>query len=145
MDCGRVSQKGQLSLEFLLIMAGFVLALAVFAPVALKSAKAALFAMEAQRAQAFLSEFSSEARQVSFLGEGTVKEVKANALKEWLFEAGNGTAKITVESEALGREKTFSEKIPAEVLEFSGKINGKMALRLAKSETVVVVSSIDEN
>ena len=88
MNARCVSQKGQLSLEFLLVMAGFVLALALFAPVALKSAKAALFAMEIQRAQEFLSEFKSEASQVSFLADGTVKEVKANALKEWLFEAG---------------------------------------------------------
>ncbi|MFH1235184.1 MAG: class III signal peptide-containing protein [Candidatus Diapherotrites archaeon] len=145
MNCGRVSQKGQLSLEFLLIMAGFVLALAVFAPIALKSAKAALFALEVQRAQDFLSEFKSSASVVSFLADGTVKEVKANALKEWLFEAGNGTAKITVESEALGRKKTLSEKIPACVPEFSKKINGKTALRLEKSGGSVLLSSIEEN
>lgn len=135
-------RKAQLSLEFLLVMAGFVLALTLFVPIAIKSSKAVLFAIEIERANEFLSEFESSASQISFLSNGTIKEIKTNARNEWLFKASNGVAKITIKSDSLGIEKTISKSIPLEVQEFIQKFKGESILRIEKYNDSLLLSSI---
>ncbi len=133
-------ERAQLSLEFLLVMAGFVLALALFVPVAIKTSKSALYSMDALRARNFLSEFSSNAITISFHADGSVKEFVPKPAREWRFSAGNSIATLTLQSKAVNRSSSFTVSIPAEVEEFNCTLSKGKILRMEKSNGIIQLS-----
>ena len=130
-----VNQKAQLSLEFLVIMAGFIAVLAFMLPVSIEATKKTAAKIEEKRAEAFLSEFSSAARQASFLADGTRKEITVAAVEEWLFSTGNGTASIGLNG------KTLQASIPSETALFSRALKGNQTVRIEKTAGQLLVSA----
>ncbi len=141
----RSERKAQLSLEFLLILAAFILALSVSTPLAVKTTKTALFALEAQRAKSFLSDYSNAAFYADIYADGTVKQIKSNAVNEWFFRAGNGNAELTLSSKSLEKTITINSKIPFTVTPFSHSLNDSFTLRLKKESGKISTELIDAN
>ncbi len=135
----RQANGAQLSLEFLLIMAGMLAALALFLPVASKAASAGMHCLEIQRANSFLEGFSAKAERANFLGEGTSLETKAVPMGEWQFSVESEKAAITVKSERLGKEKTISSRMPANTEKFAQKITKKTVFTVTKSGGKLVI------
>ena len=133
-----------MSLEFLLVMAGFVLALALFIPVAVRASKNAIYSMEALKAREFLSGFRSSAMAISFLSDGSAKELALNPVREWQFSAGNSKATLSLKSKALNRSDSFTVSIPSEVKEFSCTLSRGKALRLEKVAGTTQLSLVSQ-
>lgn len=143
MGAAKKKRNAQLSIEFLLVMAGFVMALVVFTPVAIRASKSALYVVEGEKAKAFLSEFRNSALQALFLSDGTVKEISVNARADWQFTVGSGKASVTVKSESLGREKTYTVSVPGELPDFSVAFKGKKTVRMEKSNSLISLGLVD--
>jgi len=141
MNAFRRKRKAQLSMEFLLVMAGFVFVLALFTPVAVRASKNALYALELEKARAFLSEFKSAAGQASLLADGTACNVKAHALAEWNFNVIGGTASVTIKSSTLGRSETITASVPEELPHYGASFKGSHVVRIEKSHGAIFLES----
>lgn len=142
MNAFRRKRKAQLSMEFLLVMAGFVFVLALFMPVAVRTSKNALYALELEKARVFLSEFRSAARQASLLADGTASTVKASTLTEWRFSVASGEASVRVESSGPWHSKTVKIKVPEELPDYSASFKGKHAVRVEKLHGELSLASV---
>lgn len=132
-------QKAQLSLEFLLVMAGFVLVFALFVPIAVKSTKNTFYALEIQKAKSFLSNFKNSVQETTILSNGTVKEIKAKPLTKWFFSVKNRTAEIKIENNALNREHSIKETLSLNLPEFSAEFEKQSVLRIEKSNGKIFI------
>gem|GEM_PF-1665534 len=135
-------ERAQLSLEFLLVMAGFVMALALFTPVAVRASKNAIYSMETLKAREFLSGFRSAAMAISFLSDGSAKELALNPTGEWQFSAGNSKATLSLNSKTLNRSDSFTVSIPAEVKEFNCTLSRGNTLRVEKIAGTIHLSLV---
>lgn len=138
-------RKAQLSLEFLLVMAAFILALSVFAPLAVKTTKIALFALEVQRARSFLSDYSNAAFYADIYADGTTKQIRSSTVNEWLLKVENGNAELTLSSESLEKTVVLNSKIPFTVAPSNHSLNDSFTLRLEKESGKISTNLIDAN
>lgn len=132
--------KAQISLEFLLVMAGFLLALALFMPVAIRTSKNAFYSVDALKARSFLSDFRSSAFSISFHSDGSVKEFAPRPARRWQFNAGNSRASVSLKSKTANHTSLFTASIPAEVEEFNCTLSKGKILRMEKMQGVIRLS-----
>jgi len=141
----RLERKAQLSLEFLLVMAAFILALSVFTPLAVKTTKTALFAIEAQRAKSFLSDYSNAAFHADIYADGTVKQIKSISVHEWFLRVENGNAELSLSSESLKKTVALNSKIPFTVTPSNHSLHGSFILKLKKEFGKISTELISTN
>jgi len=128
-----MNKKGQLSLELLLLTAGFVFVLALLVPVAVKATHSAFYAVEVEKATSFLTDLKLDCSQVSIHAAGTTRELSVPANSEWALEVKETLAELKIKNEKIGLEKTITTKLPSETLNFSASLNGKEKLLIEKN------------
>lgn len=111
--CKLAQQFGQISIEYMLVIAAFLGAAALLMPAAQRMNEAASFSLEAQNAKAFLDRLGLKAGEMQEYADGSCIEVKAMPNLEWLLK--NKEGKILLEIRKGENEKVFERQIDAEV------------------------------
>ncbi|MBI5884713.1 hypothetical protein HZB89_01300 [archaeon] len=119
---------GQLSLEFLLVLAGFATAFLLLVPLMNASFELGIYSLDVMQARNFLSSLENALQKNALFDSEAV--VSAKPSLEWVFEAKNSTAFIEVKSGRLGKSKTLSITLPFGLIYgkavFSKKISFKV-------------------
>ena len=134
-----LSAKGQLSIEYLIIIAAFLSALLAVSPFINTTLYLAEFAQDVQNAKLFCNEISAAIEKISLLSDGSEFGISSRIIEEWNISVLDGKVKITVESKKLEKTKSveaavskqlqFVEKFPSgDVKLHITKTNGKISI-----------------
>ena len=108
--------KGQASLEYLLVMAAFLSALALVFPPIVFFYHSALFGLDAASAESFLNSLENNVKELSLLGDNSCLELKASPLNKWTMVSNGMEVRLKVYSPFLKKEKIFSKELPSEII-----------------------------
>lgn len=128
--------SGQISLEFLILLAAFLSMLALFVPILNNAYELGKFGLESINAKNFSQNFRQKIEQLSILGNNSKFEIEANPSTEWKINSSGKKFFIKLGNNFLNEEKVFSEELPIEIDFPSESIFEK---------TVFVLKKIDGN
>ncbi len=98
-------RKGQVSLEYLIVLAALLMFLAFFVPVLEKLQNAGWFAAETMKAKEFGRELVSAIEETAILGEGTQRILEVKPLSKWEIEANQEGLCVSLHSAELKKSK----------------------------------------
>lgn len=104
---------GQVSLEYLLLLACIFSIFAALLPLVVNVFDLCLFGLDVISARDFSSSLEQAVWDVSFQGTGSVFAVSARPVGEWLVRSSGKT--LFVEVTGLGHSKVFSVEFPNDV------------------------------
>lgn len=137
------SEKGQLSLEFLLLMAGFLSILLLFMPLMNQAYNLGIFGIESVNAKNFAESFSQKTGELNFFADNSVMELEANPFAEWIVSVDKNTVSVKIENTELNVEKIFSEDLAVSIDSFSEKISKKTVFVLKKADGKISITHAD--
>tara|TARA_Y100000310_G_C20702563_1_gene831297 strand:+ start:9429 stop:9824 length:396 start_codon:yes stop_codon:yes gene_type:complete len=130
-----MNSKGQLSIEFLLLLVAVLAFLSVFTSAFSDLEQSSLFAIDVQNAKRFVNELNNSAKTLSLLGEGSEKYFSYKIITEW--ELSNSPAVLTIYSES---GKNISLQISESIfLKSSKKFKNKLNLVLRKENGKLIL------
>ena len=132
--------RGQLSLEYLLLLCAFFSAFLLVLPAASEAFNASLFAMDVSNAKAFLHDFRECIEKLSVLGDGSIVSIEARPLNEWKLAVSGAKAELDVLGED-GNRKLLSLAFSAHIAQFSETISSPKTLLLAKKHGQILIVS----
>ncbi len=136
--------RAQVSLEYILLLCGFLGAFLLLLPSASNSFNSALFALDCANAKYFLSDFEEETAKLSILGTGSTGSVEARPFGEWVLEVNKGNASLTV----FGKnnlKKDFSLSLRCTIAPFSEVFHERKILNLSKGrDRILIVHNYSE-
>ncbi len=141
------SEKGQISLEFLILIAAFLSAMLLFVPIANKAYNLGIFGIESAKAKNFTKELKQKIEEMNFLGNNSRIEIAANPATEWIVSIENKKIKIKIKNDFLEEEKTIEEefKIEIEPLKIEKILNSKTIFALEKANNKIWLKSIENS
>jgi len=98
-------EKGQASIEFLLVLITALLLLSVSANAISNLHEAALFTIDVKNAKSFLDEANAKANLLILLGEGSESAIETSIIGEW--EISQKQNELTIKN-PQGKEKIFA-------------------------------------
>lgn len=106
--------RGQLSLEYLLVIASALAVFALLLPLLVQVFQAGVFGLDCVNAGRFSNEMRLAVNEMSFQGSGSVKSIEARPLGEWVVSSEGREFSVLVHGPG-GREKAFSISFPNNV------------------------------
>lgn len=131
--------KGQLSLEYLLLVSALLSTLALMVPYAFSLYQQALFATDVRNAKAFLLELSFSLSDLQVFENNSKTVVHASPLNFWSLSISQGKAVLSVESKEVGKTKTLESEIPFQNLEFQASFSTGFSLMLEKNQGSILI------
>jgi uncharacterized protein (UPF0333 family) len=89
-----LEEKGQLSLEFLIILAAFFSILLLVLPFLIQAYDLAELGLNRKTAEIFLSEVKGKTSQLNLLSDGSCFELKVTPIQPWEIEFDNNNLKV---------------------------------------------------
>jgi len=141
------SEKGQISLEFLILMAAFLSAMLLFVPIANNAYNLGIFGIESAKAKNFAKELKQKIEEMEFLGNNSRIEITANPATKWIVSIENKKIEIKIENDFLEEEKTIEEEfeIELEPAKIEKSINSKTIFALEKADNRISLKSIKDS
>jgi len=132
--------KGQLSIEFLLLTSVLLASLAVFVSAASQVFEAGLFAIDVKNAAIFSNELEKSINFLSVLSNGSKKEISVKSITDWKI-LYDGELSIKIENKNSNQTKTLSfEPVLTPQLQIKNiKPNSKIILE--KQGTTVLIKN----
>lgn len=124
--------KGQLSLEYIIILAAFFSFLALLFPQLERVFYAGIFSTDVKNAENFLHSFENSARLLSVLGEGSEQRISARIFTSWEIYLEGNKLIVLVKSKELGKEKKLSAELNAGISMQKISGTGGISLKLVK-------------
>ncbi len=109
----RLCSRGQLSIEYLLLLAAFFSAILVFMPTIASLHANAVFASDMRNAQNFIDQLQNASEKMLVLGSGSQMEVDAQILTSWELGINGAKAILKVESKNIAKSKTLTAELAA--------------------------------
>ena len=106
------SNKGQASLEYLLVTAGFLGMLLFLAPYFVYLSDLALYTEEVGKAQYFIEQANHEVTLLSLLGRGSQKTIDLHPEMDWQIDFFDKTVRVTLNSPSLNQVKVLERNVP---------------------------------
>lgn len=131
----KMRSGGQLSIEFLLVLASFAAAFLLLVPLMNASFELGIYSLDVIKAKAFLSNLENALQKNALFDSETV--ISAKPSLEWLFEAKNSKAFIEVRSAKLGKSKTLSIILPFD-LSYGKSVFSKKISFTVKDKKLIV-------
>lgn len=131
------NQKGQSSLEYLLIVTAFFLILGIVLPVASSTVDSFLSASDDLLAKSIANELNENISLMSFLGEGSVKEFNYSPIESISFSSIGTKVIISTKVKSFEVETKFVQIIPKTTFEKN------FSLILSKTNKGVSISFAD--
>ncbi|HLC78880.1 MAG TPA: hypothetical protein VJG83_00480 [archaeon] len=126
--------KGQISIEFLVLLAAFISFLSVFVGYFSELENASFFVLDVANAKGFISNIGSGVSALKLFGEGSEMEISALAQSEWeiiqkadmsylrIYKKGK-SVEVPIEYEIYFDKKKFSGKFSVILKKKNGKIS----------------------
>ncbi|MFH0714139.1 MAG: hypothetical protein V1847_00065 [Candidatus Diapherotrites archaeon] len=128
--------RGQASLEFVLVLAAFLAALALILPAIFSLADGIQWWNEARNAQQFAQAVQDGAKELELFGEGSQLGVKGNPQSEWTVSVqGN---ELEVKAECKGSGKSITRTLALEGENFEETFSAPFELLLKKQNNSIV-------
>ena len=136
-----MNSNGQVSLEFLLLLAGFFSVLAIIIPASINLFEVSIFALDARNASIFSEQLSSAIEELSILEDGSMKTLFLNPLLEWRIVSQNNKIVIEVIDEKIGKQKSFIFESNENLSEFNENFSSKSRIIVEKVDGVISVKN----
>lgn len=133
--------KAQISLEYLILLAGFFSVLALIIPQTIKLFEISVFVLDAKNASAFSQEIFAAINELSILEDGSIKTISFNPLLEWNISSQNNAVQIEVIDEKIGRQKFFSVQTSTEMFSFNQNFSAKSSIKLSKNDGKILIEN----
>jgi len=105
--------EGQLSLEYLLLLAVVFSAFAFLLPVLNNVFATNLFGLDSVNAKQFSQNLQQAVEEMSFQADGSTKSFEANPFSHWVISSAE--EKLFVSVQGPGREKVFEVSFPNKI------------------------------
>ncbi len=133
--------KGQISLEFLLLMSAFISFLLLFTPLISKTFFSGIYALDSVKAKNFSDSFIVSARELNSMSNDSKITLNAKPLLKWKISYKNKKLNVVVLLEKYNKQKTFVSE-PLNTIPFSEiNLNEKTVFVLTKTEKGILVKS----
>lgn len=129
-----LNQRGQSSLEYLLILTAFFSILGVILPVAFNTMESFLSANDDLLAKSIASELNENISLMSFLGEGSEKTFEYFPIKSISFSSSGTKLNILTDAKSFEVETNYVQVIP------KISFDKKFLINLSKTDKGIVVS-----
>jgi hypothetical protein len=103
------SNKGQASLELILLTSVFFSVLLLFMPLISKAFFLGLYSLDVLRAKTFSESFTASVLELNSMSQESVIEVAAEPLLEWNVKLKGKKLQVNVILKNYGKQKTFTE------------------------------------
>lgn len=124
--------RGQLSLEYLILLAAALSVFAVLLPLLSQVYEAALFGLDSANAKAFSKNIALSVEEASFQADGALKLLKAEPLGTWVFSSSGSQLSIEVLGPS-GRKKAFVIEFPNKLPQNNLEVSGQATLKISKT------------
>ena len=132
-------QKGQLSLEFLILLAAFFSVLLLFLPSIAKLHSSSMLALEKKKAVSFAEDLVQAISELQFLSDGSKKLIEINAYLEW--QIGIGEKEISIEFSDSDKKISVNEILPIELNPAIFSCSGKCLFSIQKQNGSITISA----
>lgn len=133
-----MQSSGQLSLEYLLLLAAVLCVFALLLPLLNNVFQLCLFGLDSVNAKRFSAELQENVSQMSFQADGAAAIIEASPMLPWEISSDGNTLSVSVQG-MDGNEKSFSVSFPNEI-KFSGALlEGKKSFFLRKSSGKILL------
>ncbi|MDO8537364.1 MAG: hypothetical protein Q7S21_00605 [archaeon] len=133
--------KAQVSLEFLILLAGFFSVLAITIPASINLFEVSVFALDARNASIFLEQISSTVEELSILEDGSLKTLSFNPMLEWRIVLQNNEIRIEVFGEKIGKQKSFLFRTNENLSAFSQTFSSKSKIVVSKIDGIISIKN----
>ncbi len=133
--------KGQLSLEYLILLAAFLSFLLFLLPYLNTIYHLGIFSADVKNAENFLQSFANSASSLSILGEGLEQSISARILTGWEIYAEGNELFVVVRSSELDKTKQLSTALNTEISMPRLEKEGELDLKLIKNGSSILVES----
>jgi hypothetical protein len=99
------ADRGQVSLDYLLVVSVFLVLALVMFPALINLQKAAVFVLEVKRGQAFAESLSVKIEEMRLFGDGSCLEMRAQASQKWGISQGGNSVFLKISGST--HEKRF--------------------------------------
>ena len=130
--------NGQLSLEYILLLCGFLAGFLLLLPSASQAFNASIFALDVSNAKNFLDDFTGSVEKLSVMGNGSRLSVEARPFNKWVLEVSETSATITVFGKDTEPKKIFS-KLPVSLVSFSETMTERKSFSFAKGNGKILI------
>lgn len=134
-----MTQKAQVSLEYLLLLAVLFGTFAMLSPKILEAYNAMVFASEVQNAKSFCERLSSTIEKTGYFENSSSQTIKAFPQLKWNLKAFENEVQVEVESRQLEKAKELKCKINAKVQGFEQSFSKAFELRVLKQNGLVLI------
>ena len=135
-------QKGQLSLEYLILLGAFLSFLLFLLPHINTVYRLGIFSSDVRNAENFLYRFSTSVNSLSILGEDSEQRIDAKIFTTWEIYAQGNELVVVVKSTKLGKTKKLSVELNTAISMQRLEKEGELNLLLTKnSGRILVINS----
>jgi len=132
-------QRGQLSLEYLLLLLAVFAVFSFLVPLLTKVYNVALFGLDSANAKQFTQSIASAVDEMRFLSDGSAKSIVAKPFTSWVVSSNGKGFTVTVKSEPLAAEKQFVVALPNKLDLQELSFQGSMLFLVKKSGGTVLI------
>ena len=132
-------QLGQLSLEYLLLLAAVMAVFAFLVPALNHVYAVSVYGMDSTGARSFADAVESTVNEMRFLADGSVKQVKASPATQWSVYAQENVFFVEVVSARLSAKKVFSVEFPNKLALASNLISEASFFAVRKQNGKVLI------
>jgi hypothetical protein len=134
-----MESKGQLSLEYLLLLAAFFSVLLLFVPLISEIYHVGIFGLDARNAKTAAFSIQQTLNDFSLLADGSSKSFKLKPLLEWRISFKGQRMVFSVYSAKLNKEKTFSMSFSSKTVNSTKTISKETEMLLIKKSGTVLI------
>ncbi len=127
--------NGQASLEFILVLAAFLAALALILPTLFEMADSLLWWNEVANVQSFAQKVQASAKELNVFGNGSRLEIHANPQSEWNLSVHGKILKL--QAVRKNSAKTFERELALEGM-FEQSFDSAFTLVLRKENNSII-------
>ncbi len=141
------SEKGQISIEFLILIAAFLSSMLLLVPIANKTYNIGIFGIESAKAKNFAEQFKQKIDEMNFLGNSSRIEITANPSTKWNITINPDGIRIKIKNDYLEEEKTIETKFENE-MEFrkiEKTIEKNEIFAVGKNNGIIYIESAEES
>jgi hypothetical protein len=134
--------KGQLSIEYLLLLAAFLSFIACIIPLFGTIYNIAVFGIDCNAGKDFLNSVASASGELMLFGEGSERTVESKILTFWELKKEGNVLFLAVNNSALGKQKIFSRKVSENIELKKMAFSEKATLKLLRKENSVLIKNL---
>lgn len=132
-----LNKKGQLSLEYMILLAAFFSALLIFMPLLINIQSLGIFAEDVKSAELFLSNIKNSADALLLFGNGSKKSLESPILTSWTISSSQNKLFLKVKSTEPPKEKLLEIELNEPISIEEKTFENSISLVLQKESDII--------